>query len=310
MDPNGFERAGNAGGQFYRLKSRRTINLGLILVLGGLALGALGVALLLRPAEYQATARIKVEPDVTDVTNQEGEAWMGDDLYFAQIITFEDIQSELVLSNVINNLDLDMVWGAKSVDGGKLTFDKALARLKAGLKLKPVTNTRLINISYTSNDPVEAAKIANAMVEAYRDYHLHTQRQLITNGLAAMQREYQDEETQMEVLRTGAERIRLQLGIPRDDTNMPASPPPEQQPYWSERQKLDQLTEQHKLLGLKIDAARVDDMPPRYSVVEIVDPAVPPARPIGPNRVWGELAFALGFLLCFKGGLMIRRGYE
>src|SRR5271156_4250429 len=61
------------------------------------------------PESYASTARIKVEQDVLDVPGIDGSptaALTGFDPYFIQT-TFEIMQSEIVLSNVIANLDLN-----------------------------------------------------------------------------------------------------------------------------------------------------------------------------------------------------------
>src|SRR5690348_3794814 len=65
------------------------------------------------PESYASTARIKVENDVTDISGMSGSpALSGYDPYFIQT-TFEIMQSQLVLSNVIATLNLNAEWGKK-----------------------------------------------------------------------------------------------------------------------------------------------------------------------------------------------------
>src|ERR1700722_14080914 len=61
------------------------------------------------PESYSSTARIKVENDVTDIPGINGTpsvGFMSYDPYFIQT-TFEIMQSEMVLSNVVAALDLN-----------------------------------------------------------------------------------------------------------------------------------------------------------------------------------------------------------
>src|SRR4051795_647868 len=65
------------------------------------------------PETYSSTARIKVEHDQSDISGI-GDRGMGGgyDPYFIQT-EFELIKSEVILTNVINALDLKNVWGKK-----------------------------------------------------------------------------------------------------------------------------------------------------------------------------------------------------
>jgi len=51
------------------------------------------------------------------------------------------------------------------------------------MSLNPVRNTKLIGITVYSEDKNEAARIANAIAEAYRDYRLNIRRQLTKGGI-------------------------------------------------------------------------------------------------------------------------------
>src|SRR5215216_1811279 len=61
------------------------------------------------PESFRSTARIRVQRDHSDISGvNEAQVGVGYDPYFIQT-EFEIIQSELVLTNVINNLDLNEV---------------------------------------------------------------------------------------------------------------------------------------------------------------------------------------------------------
>ena len=55
-----------------------------------------------------------------------------------------------------------------------LTREKLLAVFGKKLEVKPITDTRLITISFTSKDPAQAARIANAVVDEYRKQYLQS----------------------------------------------------------------------------------------------------------------------------------------
>jgi capsular polysaccharide biosynthesis protein len=137
------------------------------------------------PESYVSTARVKVEQAASEVTRMPGmpapEA--GYDPYFLKT-QFEVIQSQAVLDKVINNLDLNQAWGRKYASGAPLRASETLALLKVRMDLRPVRGTRihpvgdtrntsLIEIRVFSEQPTEAAQLANAIAQSYRDYRSH-----------------------------------------------------------------------------------------------------------------------------------------
>src|ERR1700677_1870796 len=157
------------------------------------------------PESYSSMTRIKVEPDnVSDITTMEpGQTAASSpfDPYFIQT-TFEIMQSEVVLSNVIASLDLNDKWGKKFNHGEPLKTSETMAILKNSMVLNPVRNTKLITITVYSDDPKEAAQIANAMAVSYRAYRVRTYKELALQKVKALQKQYQQEETEIEQTRT------------------------------------------------------------------------------------------------------------
>src|SRR5262249_23930209 len=111
---------------------------------------------------------------------------MGYDPYFIQT-TFEIIQSDRVLSNVVAGLNLDAKW-AKS--GEKLEPSEATAMLKQRLNLHAVPNTELIEIGVKDGDPQEAADLANAVAISYSNYRAEARRAIETNQVAVLEQQY------------------------------------------------------------------------------------------------------------------------
>jgi capsular polysaccharide biosynthesis protein len=128
----------------------------------------------LLPESYASTTRVVLRQEPS-----EGEAArkpeapasvLGSyDPYFIQT-QFEVLQSQAILGKVIEDLDLNRVWGKKYAGGASLKTSETLGLLKTRLELRPVRNTSLIEIRAFSDEPAEAAKLANAVAETYRDW--------------------------------------------------------------------------------------------------------------------------------------------
>jgi uncharacterized protein involved in exopolysaccharide biosynthesis len=135
------------------------------------------------PESFASTARIKIEQDTSEIrgATERGGA-SPDDPHFIQT-EFEVIQSELVLSKVIKDLDLNAEWGKRyNAGNGPLKTTESLGLLKARLDLRLVSNTSLIDIRVFSERPDEAARLANAIATAYRDYRLKKRAEMVAAG--------------------------------------------------------------------------------------------------------------------------------
>jgi uncharacterized protein involved in exopolysaccharide biosynthesis len=90
------------------------------------------------------------------------------------------LQSGVVLERVAKNLDLPMVWGKKYNNGQPMNLTDVLAMLKSRLDISIVrprdgspvdlTDNVPFRICAYSDNPEEAARIANAVVDGYRAF--------------------------------------------------------------------------------------------------------------------------------------------
>jgi capsular polysaccharide biosynthesis protein len=248
-----------------------------------LTLGTSIVITFLLPESYSSTTRIEVEQYGKDVNGMDGSptaGMSGFDPYFIQT-TFEIMQSQVVLSNVIATLDLNNKWGKKFNNGETLKTSETMLILKNSMLLTPVRNTKLIAITIYSDDPKEAAQIANAEAESYRDYRERTRAELVLQGSVVLREQYQQEEDQFRQIRIKVNSLGEQL---KAGNQIPDNPTPQEQIYWDEKRELDQMLEMHKLLFSKIDAERVHPAITQYSMVQIVDLAQPGRAPVKPNK--------------------------
>jgi capsular polysaccharide biosynthesis protein len=220
------------------------------------------------PESYASTTRIKVETD-EPFTVQHLQT------------TFEIIQSQFVLDPVIDRLNLNAVWGKKYLNGETLKTIKTMDLLKQQMRLEIVRNTKLISITVYSRDKNEAAQIANAIAESYRDYREKFQTELTAKGIDSLQKQYQKEEEQIRQLQSELDSLRQQFKIPNDASN---SRSPQEQPSWDKKRDLDQLVRFHKLLATKVEAVKLDGKIPKALPVEIIDSAAPGFMPVRPNK--------------------------
>ena len=240
---------------------------GLALLLGGMALCGAGLWLLLSPPQYAATARIKLENDEPDSSG-----YMSYGGYFPQV-SFEIIQSQLVLSNVVAGLNLNEVWGKKHSNGEPLKYAECYVIIKNHLRLTLVRNTEfwVFDITYYSADPKEAAAVANAIGAGYQEYRIQSRKALAAKGIEALQQQYQDEEKQISLQPANSEQM---LGL-------------------------------HKLLAEKIEAMKMEPTP-KTVMVQMVAPAEPPQFPANSNRPLGAALLAVGLFPLLGGILLLK----
>jgi succinoglycan biosynthesis transport protein ExoP len=175
------------------------------------------------PESYASTARIRVQSDATDIGGFTGSpvASMNNyNPYFIQT-TFEIMQSQLVLSNVITVLNLNVEWGKKYFNGETLKTTETMEILKGRMNLAPVRNTELIAITVYSDDAKEAALLANAIAEAYKNYRLDSRRQITAKGLEVLDRQYSEESNRIQTTQQQIEALRTKLGISGDQADSP-----------------------------------------------------------------------------------------
>ncbi|MGA2240947.1 MAG: polysaccharide biosynthesis tyrosine autokinase [Verrucomicrobiota bacterium] len=183
------------------------------------AIVATAVTFLL-PESYASTARIRIEPDIiSDIRGVGGEAtYTSYDPYFIQT-EFEIIQDRVVLGKVIEALNLNEVWGKKYFGGETLKTPETMEFLKRRMSLMPVRNTKLIGITVYSEDKNDAARLANAIAEAYRNYRLNLRKQLTLNGIKVLESQFQSEVEQIQAVQTNVDNLRKELSVNDSDPN-------------------------------------------------------------------------------------------
>jgi len=227
------------------------------------------------------------------------------DPFFVQT-TFEIIQSQLVLSNVVSTLDLNAKWGKKYNGGEPLPTTETMEILKRRLVLQPVRNTKLISITVYDEDRQEAADLANAVAKAYQDYRINSRRELLQGGLIVLQQQLTETEAKIQTAQTNLASLRAQFNLTGSEPN--SADEQEQvrtRPYWEAKRELAAMVEFNQQLAAKIETTKLALQIPAQSLVEITDIAQPGNFPVKPNKslnlVLGALA---GIMLGSVAGLI------
>jgi len=179
------------------------------------------------PESYASTARIEVQNEggiIQDLAGNPAAQNSSYDPYFIQT-TFEIMQSELVLSNVISAMNLNELWGKKYANGETLKTTETMDILKGRMSLAPVRNTKLIAITVYSDDPKEASDLANEIATAYQQYRMQTSKSQTEVGLQTLQDQYLEESNSIQTVKQDADTLRRNLGINGDNPNS-SSPGP------------------------------------------------------------------------------------
>lgn len=247
------------------------------------------------PESYSSTARIRVERDQSDIaglTNQP--AVTPYDPFFIQT-EVEALRSETILGKVIEDLDLRKEWGARYARGGTLTFSEALTMLKGRIDPKSVPNTSLIEIRVFSEDPEEAARLANAIAQTYRDYRLKKHAEIVSAGIKQMEQTYEENLQKLEGIQAEIAKLSNEPGSQNSDRLNEA------------RGRLEHLERVSEALSAKITVEKRYRGSSFTSLVEIVDSARPQYRAVRPNR---PLNICAGiFVGCVAGLLLATLAY-
>jgi len=159
----------------------------------------------------------------------------------------------------------------------------------------------------TDGNPVEAAKIANAIAVAYRDFRINQNRQQILGGIKILKEQYQTEENDIKIKQANLEQLKTQLTLTNPEpvesvlvSNYPSD--------FQAKQDLSNEEAIHKQRQTIIDSEKSLSVQNAKALVEIVDPAVSPSSPTGPNRLLGAVLLLCGLATSVLGFYLISSG--
>ncbi len=210
------------------------------------------------PEQFASTATIKIERDKSDIDEMAGNSRISSfDPYFIQT-EFEVIQSETILSNVVDVLGLNDKWGKKYNDGQKFKTQESIGILKSRLNLRPRRNTALIDVQVFSENPTDASDLANAVAETYRQWRLEKGQRLGKGGVKALEDQLKIEDEKIAKVKDELDKIRVENKISDVDTAgtapMMLSESEEFRRYLSSRFEKDQAYKKQKEVFEKLSA--------------------------------------------------------
>jgi beta-lactamase regulating signal transducer with metallopeptidase domain len=194
-------------------------HLGGVALLGiGLLLITLGVATLLAPTNYKSAARVRLgdSPSANLSMNENGRS--REDPFYLQT-EFQVIESEIVLKPAIEKLNLNVEWGKKYGDGAPLKTSESIQLLKARMDLHAIPNTRLVDIGVYSEDREEAARLANAIAETYREHRLNANLYAVREGVKVLEERFQEQEAKIRLAQSNVIWLRIGLAISDAEAN-------------------------------------------------------------------------------------------
>ena len=117
---------------------------------------------------YSATASLQVQGQI--VGQQAYSGWaVSSPQSRAVEAEFESIESPQILREVVSNLSLDRAWADRVYrQSDPLTTDEALHYLESHLRLTFRHESNVVEVTALSDDPLEAANIANNVVDLYK----------------------------------------------------------------------------------------------------------------------------------------------
>jgi len=174
------------------------------------------VVTLMYPESYAASASIQVEqehPDISSFTGGPGNIGGNYDPYFL-LTEFETIQSQPVLSRVSEKMDLKNVWGKKYNNGLPMNEPDVEAIIKGRLDLRSVRNTKFIAIKAYSDNPQEAADLANNVATCYKEFRSKEYEDYKNGGINSLKDQLQEQDQKIVGLQSNVDYLRTSLNIP------------------------------------------------------------------------------------------------
>jgi beta-lactamase regulating signal transducer with metallopeptidase domain len=181
---------------------------GALIALGLLAI-VVSVVMMLTPNRYCSTVVISVRKEAQSANAPRADF----DPYFIATEA-ERIQSKVVLYPVIESFGLRKKWAARSNQGEELSEQEAFNLLLHNLKVRQSRNTKLMEISVFDEDRDEAAKLANAIAESFRNMRNQDRQAMSQLGVAVLRTNLDQQTLVVSNLQQKVQTMEHSLNIP------------------------------------------------------------------------------------------------
>ncbi len=165
------------------------------------------------PNIYKANARITVREDSLDIDVFDRQYVQAYNPFFLKT-QYEIIQSRPILYQVMDNLNLQQLWGEKYGESGtQLRREDAYRILARSIRVEQYRDTILIDLQVYREDPNEAARIANEIAAVYREQRLAMKRREIKRAVDALENELKKQQDKVDQAEGELEKIRKDAGV-------------------------------------------------------------------------------------------------
>ncbi len=163
----------------------------LVLLVTLLCLGAGAVHFAITPPTYEAKTTLQIERRTSNALLTNQLPWL--DQYFNMEFyptQYRLLQSRGLAEQVVQDLRLQEDsgfaapatgdGGDASAGGDRAALGKLANKLLQNLSVQPIRDTQLVEITYRTDEPQEAARIANGFARAFIDFSLRTRSETMT----------------------------------------------------------------------------------------------------------------------------------
>jgi succinoglycan biosynthesis transport protein ExoP len=170
------------------------------------------------PERFASTASMKVERDKSDIDEISGTSMRFNpyDPYFVYT-EYETIQSETILTNVVDMLDLNTAWGIKYNNGQKQKYSETVAQLRNVLSVRQRRNTTIIDVTVLSDTATEAARLANAVALSYKNWRFDRGYRMVTAGITELENQLKKHDVDLNKVKSELDKLRDELKISEID---------------------------------------------------------------------------------------------
>jgi len=166
------------------------------------------------PETFMSYARIKVEKDTSDVALIGGAALSGPpDPFFLQT-EFEVIQSAKILYPVIEALSLDKEYAKRVKSDTPLPLKDTFEMMLRDVDVKQFRNTSILEVRAFAPTGPDAARLANAIAEEYRDSRDQSRNTKVVRGISVLSNQLARMKLDVETARKEVDRIARELNVP------------------------------------------------------------------------------------------------
>lgn len=214
-------------------------NLGTIAGAIIVALAVMAVYLVLTKTVYRADAQLLIDANVQQVFREqygEGRGLLDSAQVESQLAILRSEQLALAVIKKVN-----LLGPSEAADGGRDAaragpadddadspeIRRAIGTFHKGLRVRRVGPSYVIEVSYHSNNPREAARVANATVEAYMEDQLANRAEAARQGSQWLEGRIDQLRVQMNIaaLKVQEFKVKRDYRIPRAETGQPGDQP-------------------------------------------------------------------------------------